>query len=159
MEALVNDLQHKKQIDIHKLRQIALHILSALECSEQCELSIALVDDQEMQRLNLQHRGIDRSTDVLSFALQDAEEPLPVRHATGNTAYPFILGDVILSIVTVQRQAAERGHSFEQELYVLLIHGILHLLGYDHQTDEEARVMEELNRKILHALNINRNES
>jgi len=158
MEILINDLQNTKQIDINKLKQRTLNILTDLECCEQCELSIALIDDQEMHRLNLQYRGIDRSTDVLSFALQEAEEPLPVQHDAENEAYPFILGDVILSAETTQRQADEQGHAFEQELYVLLIHGILHLLGYDHRTDEESRVMEERKQKLLHNLDINRNE-
>ena len=67
---------------------------------------------------------------------------------------PVVLGDVILSTETTQRQAQEHRHSFEQELYFLLIHGILHLLGYDHHTDEEARIMENLEQSLLQKLTL-----
>jgi probable rRNA maturation factor len=155
VNVFINDLQDKYEIDASLLQHTALTILHEMDCDERCELSVALVDDQEMHRLNLQYRGIDRTTDVLSFALQEAEEPLVVTEL-GHQAYPLILGDVILSTETTQKQAEEHRHSFEKELDVLLIHGILHLLGYDHQIDEEALIMEELERKITNTLAIDR---
>ena len=153
MDVFISDLQEKKQVDIETLQHIALQILSELHCDEHCELSIALVDDQEIHRLNREYRGIDRSTDVLSFALQEAEEPVLVQSDSEIVFHPVILGDVILSTETTQRQATEHGHTFERELYFLLIHGVLHLLGYDHLTDEEAQIMEHLEQQLLHSLN------
>ena len=158
MNVFINDLQENIAVDITALHQAALRILSFTHCEQQCELSIALVDDREMRRLNLEYRGIDRSTDVLSFALQEAEEPPILGSQEGLESFPIILGDVILSIDTIQQQAQEFGHSFEEELYFLVIHGILHLVGYDHQTDEEAHVMENLERRIMNSLHIHRHE-
>ncbi len=152
MEVFINDLQSKHKVDSENLRLTAFFLLQEMKCEERCELSIALVDDEEMHRLNRQYRGLDRSTDVLSFALQEAEEPhmQPASESSANT--PLVLGDVIISIETTQRQAEEYEHTFEQELCRLLIHGILHLLGYDHLIDEEARAMEALERQLAKLL-------
>lgn len=154
MDVLISNLQDKIPVDIGALEQMALTILSHLRCDPRCELSVALVDDQEMQRLNRDYRGIDRSTDVLSFALQEAQEPALIPAPADESAWPVILGDVILSTETTQRQAQEHGHSFERELYFLVIHGILHLLGHDHHTDEEARIMEALEQTLLSKLTL-----
>jgi rRNA maturation RNase YbeY len=109
------------------------------------ELSVALVDDAEMQRLNRDYRGKDRTTDVLAFALREGE-------ATG-TQEPGLLGDVVISVPTAARQAAERGHSLEHELTALLVHGILHLLGYDHErSPAEARRMFAKARAVVAAI-------
>lgn len=148
MEIFINDLQNKRAIDPAYLEKIALHLLHEMQCDERCEVSIALVDDQEMRQLNLQYRHIDKPTDVLSFALQEADEP-PIVSECAEQDVPILLGDVILSTETTQRQAEERGHPFEQELSILLIHGLLHLLGYDHQTDEDAEIMEPLELELL----------
>ena len=152
MEVLISDLQNQHDINTTLLQEIALKILHELHCDPHCELSIALVDDQTMHRLNLEYRGIDRSTDVLSFALQEAEEPVLNHPESEPGDHPTILGDVILSTETIQRQACEHNHSFDRELYFLLIHGILHLLGHDHHTDEEAQVMQTLEQRLLHKL-------
>ena len=148
MDVCINDLQDKKTLDLSLLQQRSLAILADMDCDERCELSVALVDDREIHRLNLQYRGLDRPTDVLSFALQEAEEPELHAECEGEQL-PIILGDVIISTETTQRQAEERGHSFERELLILLIHGILHLLGYDHIKDSDAEEMEALERRIL----------
>jgi probable rRNA maturation factor len=150
MEILIDDLQEEKTIDIPKLRQVALRILQKLGCQEPCELSIVLVDDQEIRRLNREYRGIDRSTDVLSFAQQEqGDSSEPILFYAEDESFPRILGDVILSVETTQKQAEEYGTPFEKELYFLLTHGILHLLGYDHHTDHDARKMKGLEQEVL----------
>lgn len=107
-----------------------------------CELSVALVRDDEMHRLNRDYRGKDRTTDVLAFALREGE-------ATG-TQEPSLLGDVVISVPTAERQARERGLATERELTELLLHGILHLLGYDHErSPAEARRMFAKQRALL----------
>lgn len=109
------------------------------------ELSVALVDDARMQQLNQQFRGKDRTTDVLAFSQRDGE-------ALGETA---LLGDVVISIPTARRQAQERGHSVTVEVRELLVHGILHLLGYDHEISEaEAERMFTRQREVLAALRL-----
>ncbi len=153
-----NTQQHQPDLDLTQLEQVALKILAELQCPDSSELSLSLVDDQEMHKLNLYYRGIDRSTDVLSFALQEAEEP-PILHTQElPNSCPVMLGDVILSVDTIQRQAQEFGYSYEEELYFLLIHGILHLVGYDHHSDEETRQMKRAERRLLNVLHIHRHE-
>lgn len=109
------------------------------------ELSVALVHDDEMHRLNRDYRGKDRTTDVLAFALREGE----------GTAVqePGLLGDVVVSVPTAARQATERGHALDREIAELLVHGILHLLGYDHErSPAEARRMFREQRRVLDAI-------
>jgi probable rRNA maturation factor len=107
------------------------------------ELSIALVDDEAMQELNATYRGKDRPTDVLAFAQREGDD-------LGDSD---LLGDVVISVPTAERQAAERGHSLEHELRELLVHGILHLLGYDHErSPAEERRMFRRQAEVLAAI-------
>ncbi len=108
------------------------------------ELTVSLVGDGEMQRLNAAYRGNDRPTDVLAFAMREG------KRAEGDEG---TLGDVVISLDTAQRQAASRGHSVDEEVTTLLIHGILHLLGYDHErSPAEARRMKKKERELHAAL-------
>ena len=123
-------------------QETASAVLQYLELLD-AELSIVLCDDATIHPLNRDYRGKDKPTDVLSFAQREGE-------------FAFLednlLGDVIISMETTRRQADERGHSVETELRVLLVHGILHLLGYDHIEDDEAEIMEAKEREILRLL-------
>lgn len=98
-----------------------------------------VVGDRTMARLNQRYRGMAHSTDVLSF---------PMREGPFASLSPNLLGDVVISARTADRQAAVAGRSLRDELVVLLIHGILHLLGYDHQTPSEAKRMKRLERQL-----------
>lgn len=102
---------------------------------ESAELSVLLCDDATIHELNRDYRGKDRPTDVLAFAMREGE---------GGPLHPEILGDVVISVDTARRQAAERGVAIVAEATFLLAHGLLHLLGYDHQTEQELRVMMAL---------------
>lgn len=114
------------------------------------EVSVTFVDDEQITDLNRDHRGLAQPTDVLSFALLEGEE-LP--RAEGE---PLALGDVVVSLERAMAQAAEYGHSFERELGFLVCHGVLHLLGYDHQDPEsEARMMAKT-EEILGGLGLTR---
>ena len=119
------------------LRKVAVELLGQLD-QKQAELSIALVGDTEMQPLNGKYRGKKKTTDVLSFGVE--EQP-----ATGAK----LLGDVIISVEQACRQARERNHSLRSEMVTLLIHGMLHLLGYDHEgSARRAKIMFGLERKL-----------
>ena len=122
--------------------EVATAVLTHFSLSD-AMLSIFLCDDATIHPLNRDYRGKDKPTDVLSFAQREGE-------------FAFLeddlLGDVIVSMETTIRQAQERNHSTETELRVLLVHGILHLLGYDHIEDEEAEIMEAKEREILAAI-------
>jgi len=103
-------------------------------------VSITFVTDKIIRELNQHYRGIDSATDVLAFAMQEGE----FKEIT-----PDLLGDVVISVETAQRQAEEAGHSLERELGILLIHGLLHLAGYDHMTDEDAVHMQAKEKELL----------
>lgn len=120
------------------------------EGAAEAELSVLLVDDTGIQELNRIWRGIDAPTDVLSFALREGDDhlPLPVDQE--------LLGDVVISVERAVLQAKEYGNSAERELAFLLTHGILHLLGYDHQTRIEEERMRTRQEAILTALGLSR---
>lgn len=117
------------------------------------EVSIVLSDDEYIHALNLQYRGKDCATDVLSFALNEGEEPVVI-----DGPAEVLLGDIIISIETAARQAVEYGHTLERELAYLTVHGILHLLGYDHMTEEEKQEMRQEEEHVLSLLGITRVE-
>ena len=109
------------------------------------ELSLVFTNDADIREINGKWRHIDKPTNVLSFpafALQPGQEPGEV------------LGDIVIARETVEREAAEEDKSFDDHLSHLVVHGLLHLMGYDHQNDDEAEQMETLERKILASLGI-----
>lgn len=115
------------------------------------EVSLILVDDEYIHRLNHQYRGKDAPTDVLSFALNEGDEPEII-----DGPQETLLGDIIISLETASRQAEEYGHSLERELAYLSVHGMLHLLGYDHETEEEKAEMRKEEEHVLGLLGITR---
>lgn len=123
------------------LRRLAERVLSAIG-EAKSELSLDLVGDGRMRRLNREYRKKDRTTDVLAFAMRESASPVSA-----------LLGDVVISIPTAQRQAKEGRRTFSEELAWLLVHGVLHLCGYDHERgDAEARRMKRREHVILRAL-------
>lgn len=118
-----------------------------LHIPTQTEVSVVLADDNYIKQLNWQYRGLDCATDVLSFALNEGDEP-----AVLNGPAQTLLGDIVISLPTAERQAAEYGHAVEREVAYLAVHGLLHLLGYDHQTAAEQAVMREREEEILRAV-------
>src|SRR5262245_55078505 len=130
-----------KKYSTRKLKKIADAVLDLVN-EQQAELSLALVGDREMRNLNAEYRHKDYSTDVLSFP---AESKLAF---VGR-----LLGDVVISVDKAARQSKEHGRTLEQEMTTLLVHGIVHLLGYDHERSRrEARVMKRLENKIYRRL-------
>jgi probable rRNA maturation factor len=113
------------------------------------QVSILLTDDAEIHRLNQQYRGVDRPTDVLSFAFVEGEQDVELARATGSG---LALGQLVLSHEYCVRQAEELGHSMEMELAWLTIHGVLQLLGYAHEHDDEATRMEAVEYRALRSL-------
>jgi probable rRNA maturation factor len=109
-----------------------------------CELSIVLVDDEEITHLNLAYLARDHPTNVLAF---------PMREGQDKHLHPDLLGDVIISTETAEREAQHRGVILQEEMTLLLVHGILHLLGYEHEEDsDKAALMEAKEQEILNRL-------
>ena len=116
------------------------------QVSENAEISVLICDATLIQELNCQYRHIDAPTDVLSFALNEGEEE---GYEGPDTK---LLGDIVISLDKTREQAEEYGHSFERELAYLTVHGMLHILGYDHMTDEDKAEMRKEEEFVLHRL-------
>ena len=129
------------------LNEVINHTLEVMDAKESI-FTIIFVTKEEIHELNKQYRGVDRVTDVISFALEDAHDV--------SLSDIRVLGDIYICIDRMKEQAIEYNHSETRELSFLTVHGLLHLLGYDHQTKEEEEIMFNLQRKILSDLNINR---
>ncbi len=129
-------------VDRRRLRSRASRVLRALHHARS-ELSVALVDDEQMRGLNASYRGKDRPTDVLSFSMLEGE---------GAEHRGRLLGDVVIGIETAARQARQRRRALDDEVARLLIHGALHLLGWDHQKSEETRLMRAEERRLWRAI-------
>ncbi len=115
------------------------------------EVSITLTNNEHIHELNLRYRGIDRPTDVLSFALNEGEEPEIFDGPTVD-----VLGDIIISVERAVEQAAEYGHSVQREIAFLTVHGMLHLLGYDHMEDADRIEMRREEEFVMKKLAIAR---
>lgn len=141
MKIAIENRQRKQKVSKVPLRKVARRILSVSGCPD-AELSILIVNDAQIREINRDYLGKDRPTNVISFAMQEGE---------GEGIQPDLLGDVVISAETAARDAAEAGTSFESELYFLLLHGVLHLLGYDHErgTAAEAEKMEAKERDVF----------
>ncbi|MNO53228.1 Endoribonuclease YbeY [compost metagenome] len=118
------------------------------------EVDLTFVNNERIHELNLEYRGIDRPTDVLSFAMNETGEDEPeiiYAHEEGEEEedVPYVLGDIIISVTRAQEQALEYGHSLERELGFLFVHGFLHLLGYDHQDAASEAEMMSKQEKVL----------
>ncbi len=114
---------------------------------EDAEVSVTLVDDEDIRALNHEHRGIDRATDVLSFPLGD-ENGFETNPETG----AILLGDIVISLERAAAQAEEYGHSLRRETAFLITHSLFHLLGYDHENDDEEKVMFSKQERVLELL-------
>jgi len=133
------------------LRSVLQKTAEVYDIKAHTEVSVVLSDDDYIQNLNRQYRGKDCPTDVLSFALNEGEEPDII-----DGPEEVLLGDIIISLDTAVRQADEYGHSLERELAYLTVHGILHLLGYDHMNEEDKQEMRQEEEHILSLLGIQR---
>lgn len=110
------------------------------------EFNIIIVDNDYIHTLNRDYRGIDRPTDVITFALEDNKDFVKIDHR--------VLGDIYISLDKAKMQALEYGHSFKREICFLAVHGFLHLLGYDHMKEEDEKIMFGLQEVILNEANI-----
>lgn len=144
-------------------RRVAEQVLTEEECPYEAEVSLLLTSDEEIRKLNLQYREIDRATDVLSFPQITYDTPGDLSRVEEQEAWNFnpdsgelFLGDIIISLDRVLEQAESYGHGPKREFAFLVAHSMLHLMGYDHMTEEEAAVMEAKQSAVLHHLGIER---
>ena len=133
------------------LNQAIKEAIRLADGSEEAEVSLMLVDDQRIHALNLEYRGVDRPTDVLSFALQEDTEDEPDSEFEDE-----MLGDIVISAERARGQAEEYGHSFEREIIYLAVHGTLHLLGYDHEEEKDQQEMRGKEEEVMAILGLER---
>lgn len=152
MECFINNqLDRELDPDLERMIRRILEEAAKLEgVPEKAEVSLTLVNDEEMRRLSRDFRGIDAPTDVLSFALQEKVPGEPEIQEEGE----LLLGDIFISLDTALRQAKIYGHSLEKEIGVLVVHGFLHLLGYDHDTPETEEIMFRRQEEVLNRVGI-----
>ncbi len=141
-----NETKENLDEEFKTVHEVLVHGLKKLKIDEAI-FNVIIVDNDYIHKLNKEYRNIDRETDVITFALEDDKTFNPdIR----------ILGDVYISIDRVHSQSEEYGHSFIRELCFLAVHGMLHLLGYDHMTKEDEVVMFKLQEEILDEMGIKR---
>ncbi len=161
MLVLIDNRQEFMEIDdsiqelVEKVVKAALDIE---ECEEDFEISVSFVDDDEMKALNKQYRNIDSTTDVLSFPLMDFDDAEPIENGSIDDFIDeeLVLGDIVISTKKVADQAEEYGHSIERELAFLVAHGMLHLLGEDHDEPDKEAAMNIKQEKIMESIGIGR---
>lgn len=137
----------EEKIEKKLIRDIVKYTFKKLNVGK-CEVNIIFVDLEEIHFINKSYRGIDRPTDVISFALEDNEDKC--------VSDVRVLGDIYICMEKVYEQAKEYGHSFKREMAFLTVHGLLHLLGYDHMEKEDEKIMFGMQEEILDELGIRR---
>ena len=146
------------------IRRVVEAALDQEGCPYEAEVSVTLTSGEEVRRLNREFRGIDRTTDVLSFPMAEYTCPADFDFLEEDSAADcfnpetgeLLLGDIVLSVEKIREQAEEYGHSLTRELAFLTAHSMLHLMGYDHMEEEERKLMEERQRLLMEALKIPR---
>lgn len=152
---MIIDIMNNSELEFNdKHKEIAINVIkktiSTENINEKYEISLTILNDEQIKEINLEYRGIDKETDTLSFPMIDFEnEDIPE-----NSAY--LLGDIFVSMETAIRQANEYGHSIEREIGFLIAHSTLHLLGYDHMEENEEKEMFKKQEEILNSLELYR---
>ncbi|TPR40333.1 rRNA maturation RNase YbeY [Apilactobacillus micheneri] len=128
-----------------------------LDLKENTEMSVTFVNNDKIKDINKEYRGVDRATDVISFAIEDGDDDFPlIMNDEMANEIPENIGDIFVSIDKVAEQAEFLNHSYERELGFLVVHGFLHLNGYDHMEPEDEAVMFPLQRKIMDSYGLKR---
>ncbi|MFC6181918.1 rRNA maturation RNase YbeY [Lactiplantibacillus daowaiensis] len=136
--------------DLQLIRDLIVLAGKELQLRDDTEVSVTLMNNDDIQKINEQYRGVDRPTDVISFAMHDDDDDdLIVMDDELAAEMPLNLGDIMISVDKVDEQAQFLQHSRERELGYLVVHGFLHLNGYDHLQPADEKAMFQLQRKIL----------
>lgn len=144
-------IDNRSEIDLSenlvvKIKECINECIKVEEFSNNCEISLSFVENYEIHQLNKSYRNKDCPTDVLSFPMYDEAETIIENE--------ILLGDIVMSISKATEQAAEYGHTVEREICYLTIHGMFHLLGYDHMQDDEKKLMREKEKKVINNINL-----
>ena len=163
----VDNRQKKIEVDNRleeELKKVIEFALKEEEVEIPCEVSLLFVDNEEIREINNETRNIDRETDVLSFPMLDYDDKKIFKEMYKGYEFSqsdfdgeeLVLGDIVLSLEKALEQSLEFNHSFEREASYLVVHSVLHLLGYDHMGEEDKVIMRKREEEILNELNITR---
>lgn len=151
MEIILDNRQDKIKVSeglLGKIKDIIVETLYYEGYDDNYEVSLSFVDNEEIHELNREYRGVDRATDVLSFPLLTDDFDVEIEEES--------LGDIVISLERALEQSEEYNHSFEREVCFLVCHSMFHLLGYDHDTEENTKDMRKREENVLNKLNITR---
>jgi probable rRNA maturation factor len=151
MEIILDNRQDKIKVSeglLGKINDIIVETLYYEGYDDNYEVSLSFVDNEEIHELNREYRGVDRATDVLSFPLLTDDFDVEIEEES--------LGDIVISLERALEQSEEYNHSFEREVCFLVCHSMFHLLGYDHDTEENTKDMRKREEDVLNKLNITR---
>ena len=151
MQIILDNRQDKIKVSediLEKINDIIVETLHYEGYDDDYEVSLSFVDNEEIHELNREYRGVDRATDVLSFPLLTDDFDIEIEEES--------LGDIVISLERALEQSEEYNHSFEREVCFLVCHSMFHLLGYDHDTEENTRDMRKREEDVLNKLNITR---
>lgn len=163
----VDNRQEKLEVKddfIERLKNVIVFTLKEESVDIECEVSLLFVDNDEIKEINGDTRGINKETDVLSFPMLDYENKKVFKEIYKDYKFSpsdldgeeLVLGDIVLSLEKALEQSQDFNHSYEREASYLVVHSVLHLLGYDHMEDDEKTVMRNREEEILNKLNITR---
>ena len=147
------------------LEEVIIQALDYEKCPYECEINLTFTDDDGIRIINSEFRGLDIPTDVLSFPMVEYETPADFENLDSDENFAMyfnpesgelLLGDIVISVERAKFQAKEYGHSLKREICFLTAHSMLHLMGYDHMTDDERVIMEKKQDDILNILGITR---
>lgn len=158
------DILDVKEEFVDKLKNVIEFALKEEQVNIQCEVSLVLVNNSEIKEINKDTRGIDKETDVLSFPMLEYENKKVFKEMYLDYKFlpsdfdgeELVLGDIVLSLEKAMEQSKEYNHSYEREAAYLVVHSVLHLLGYDHMEDEDKKIMRNREEEILNKLDITR---
>lgn len=150
---LIDETKKLSDLDVELIKSLLNYAAEKEHIGDETELSVMIVSNDEIQKINKEYRGKDYATDVISFAMEELGEDEP---EIIGVDMPRMLGDIIISSDKAQEQANEYGHSYARELGFLTIHGFLHLLGYDHIEEEEEKKMFARQNELLEGYGLER---
>ena len=145
MAVIINNEQDKLEVQLQweeNITHVAKLCLHKEGIEDEVEIGVTFTDNEGIQEINREYRNIDSATDVLSFPMYEAEEALVDEEV-------ILFGDIVISLERAQEQSVEFGHSLEREVMYLLVHGLLHLCGYDHMNDDDKKVMRRKEEELL----------
>lgn len=149
---------------IKEIEEVCVYALEKEEVRQKCQISLLFVNNEEIREINKETRNIDKVTDVLSFPMLDYPKGKVFKDVYKDKKFDvmymdqdeLVLGDMVLSLERAMEQSEEYNHSFKREVCYLIVHSILHLLGYDHMEDDEKKIMRSREEEILNGLDIKR---